>query len=189
MTTHLTPTWPRLRTGLLLAAPALLVTACGGSSSANGGAYGSGQTGTASTSSSSTTTVETHSGDLGTFLTDGSGRTLYLFAADNNGMSACSGACAAGWPPVTTDGSPAATGQARSALLGTVVRSDGSTQVTYGGHPLYYYAGDQSAGDTNGEGSDGFGARWWVVSPAGRAVTQQTGAGTAGQTSGQGAKW
>ena len=184
MTTHPTPVWRRSRTALLLAAPALLVTACGGSSSASGSAYGSAHKGApAAASSSPSTTVGTSSGGPGTFLTDGSGRTLYLFAADHGATSACSGACAAAWPPLTTGGSTTATGQARSGMLGTISRSDGSRQVTYAGHPLYYYAGDQAAGDTNGEGSNGFGAPWWVVSPSGKAVTQQPGAGTASHSS------
>lgn len=174
MTTHPPHTGSRLRT----------VTACGASSGAAGGAYGGGRSGATATPAAATT-VETRSSDLGTFLTDGSGRTFYLFAADRGGTSTCSGGCAAAWPPVTTTGSTTASGQAADGKLGTVARSDGSTQVTYGGHPLYYYAGDQTAGETNGEGSTGFGAQWWVVSPAGTPITGRQPAASAGQ----GARW
>jgi predicted lipoprotein with Yx(FWY)xxD motif len=103
-------------------------------------------------------------------LVDGSGRTLYLFEADSGATSTCSGACASAWPPVTTNGDPAATGAAKGGMLGTSARDDGSTQVTYAGHPLYRYAGDSAPGDTNGAGSDEFGAEWYPVAPSGEAV-------------------
>ena len=114
--------------------------------------------------------VETRSGNLGTYLTDGAGRTLYLFAADPDRKSTCKGACATTWPPLITKGKPTAGGKAKAGKLGTIKRG-GSRQVTYAGHPLYYYAGDSSAGQTNGEGLDSYGAKWWVVSPAGKAIT------------------
>ena len=60
-------------------------------------------------------------------------------------------------------------------MLATITRSDGSKQVAYGGHPLYYFAGDSATGDTNGEGVDGFGAKWWVVSPSGASITKASG--------------
>ncbi len=165
---------PRLRLALALAAPALVVAACGGSSSSTSGPRAS----TAPAGSTAqTVTVETRSGDLGTFVTDGSGRTLYLFAADHGGTSACTGACLSAWPPLTTSGTPSAGGQVQAGMLGTLSRG-GSLQVTYAGHPLYYYAGDSSTGDTNGQGVDGFGATWWVVSPAGTAITHSPGGGT-----------
>src|SRR5262249_21920189 len=92
--------------------------------------------------------------------------------------SACSGACASLWPPVTTGGSPTASGSAKASDLGTITRSDGAKQVTYDGHPLYYYAGDSSSGQTNGQGTDSFGAKWWLVAPGGTSRTR-SGAGTA----------
>src|SRR5919201_4902322 len=115
-------------------------------------------------------TVETHSGDLGTYLTDRSGRALYLFAADSAGKSTCSGACATYWPPLTATGKPAASGQASSAMLGTIARDDGTKQVTYNGHPLYYYKQDMDPGDTYGQGSNNFGAKWWLVAPSGQPI-------------------
>lgn len=77
---------------------------------------------------------------LGTILVDGKGRTLYLFEADKSTTSTCNGGCATAWPPLLTSGSPSVGGSAKSGLLGTSKRSDGKTQVTYHGHPLYGYA-------------------------------------------------
>ncbi|HVT70524.1 MAG TPA: hypothetical protein VHF26_22450, partial [Trebonia sp.] len=107
----------------------------------------------------------------GTFLTDGSGRAVYLWVKDTGGQSACSGACAGAWPPVTAAGAVTASGGAKASDLGTLTRSDGSKQVTYDGHPLYYFAGDSGPGMASGQGSDGFGAKWWLVSPSGSDVT------------------
>jgi predicted lipoprotein with Yx(FWY)xxD motif len=106
-----------------------------------------------------------------TFLTDGSGRAVYLWVKDTGNASQCSGACAGAWPPVTSTGSVTAGGSAVASDLGAITRSDGTKQVTYDGHPLYYFAGDSAAGQASGQGSDGFGAKWWLVSPAGADVT------------------
>jgi predicted lipoprotein with Yx(FWY)xxD motif len=154
---------------------ALLVTACGGGSAGGGGVAGGGA-GAASSSASPPSatggaTVTTASGPDGVYLTDGTGRTLYLWVADKAGASTCSGSCAAVWPPLTTKTAPAAAGAAKASDLGTVARSDGSTQVTYDGHPLYYYASDSKPGDVTGQGSNGFGAKWWIVAPSGVAIT------------------
>lgn len=187
------PTGARLRLGVVLAAPALLIAACGGATGSTG-ARGT----TATGSGAQAAKVETHSGDLGTFLTDGSGRTLYLFAADHGATSTCTGACASAWPPFTTKGTPAASGQARASMLGTISRGGGEKQVTYAGHPLYYFAGDTSPGQTKGEGSNGFGAKWWVVSPAGTPLTHSSsgstskpsgGSSSSGSSSGGGSGW
>jgi predicted lipoprotein with Yx(FWY)xxD motif len=130
----------------------------------------------ASVATGQAVTVETHSGELGTYLTDGSGRALYLFAADTAGKSACSAACATYWPPLTASGMPAASGKASNAMLGTITRADGTKQVTYNRHPLYYYKQDTDTGDTYGQGSNNFGAKWWLVAPSGLPIT---GAGAA----------
>jgi predicted lipoprotein with Yx(FWY)xxD motif len=114
--------------------------------------------------------VKTRHGKLGTFLVDGHGRTLYLFQKDKTARSRCSGACATDWPPLLTSGKATGSGSARKALLGTSKRSDGTTQVTYKGHPLYTYAGDAKAGDTNGQGVSAYGARWYAVTPSGQRV-------------------
>jgi predicted lipoprotein with Yx(FWY)xxD motif len=103
-------------------------------------------------------------------LADAAGRTLYLWEADQGDKSACDGQCAQAWPPLTTDGKPAAGVGIKADLLGTSKRADGTLGVTYAGHPLYYFSGDQAAGDANGKGSDGFGAKWWPVAPDGAAI-------------------
>jgi hypothetical protein len=96
---------------------------------------------------------------------------VYLWAKDGMNMSACSGACAAAWPPVPATGTLTATGGAKASDLGTITRSDGTKQVTYDGHPLYYFVGDSAAGQTNGQGSDNFGAQWWLVASSGAKIT------------------
>lgn len=115
-------------------------------------------------------TVTAKSGPLGDHLTDGSGRTLYLFTADGAGTSKCSGACASYWPPLTTSGMPAAGDGVDASKLGVITRDDGSAQVIYNGHPLYYYASDAAPGDATGQGLNLSGGLWWVVSPGGDAV-------------------
>ena len=102
-------------------------------------------------------------------------RTAYLFEKDTGTASTCSGACADAWPPLTTSGSPTAGGAAKASLLGTTKRADGRMEVTYAGHPLYYFAGDMAPGDTNGEGVDHFGAEWYMVSPSGATVEEDEG--------------
>ena len=112
-----------------------------------------------------------HTGPIGSYLTDGAGRTLYLFVSDKGATSSCSAACTKFWPPLTSAAAPSASGGANAALLGSFTRSDGSRQVTYAGHPLYYFLQDTAAGDLKGQGSDGFGAKWWVLSPTGQPIT------------------
>ena len=109
---------------------------------------------------------------LGTILTTGQGFTVYAFEADHGAMSACTGACAAAWPPVTTSSARIAVdGAAAGSLTGEITRAGGVHQLTYAGHPLYRFAGDSSPGATNGQGSEAFGARWDVLTPAGQEVT------------------
>jgi predicted lipoprotein with Yx(FWY)xxD motif len=107
---------------------------------------------------------------LGTILVDGKGRTLYLFQADKGTASTCDGACASAWPPLTTTGRPVAGPGVSASLLGTTERSDGATEVTYNGHPLYTFSGDSAPGQTTGQGVDGFGAEWYVLSAAGNEI-------------------
>jgi predicted lipoprotein with Yx(FWY)xxD motif len=154
------------RLAALALASALVLAACGSSTSSS--------TSTASSAGTSSprpaSTISTKTSSLGTFLVDAKGRALYLWDADHGPMSACSGDCATDWPPLTTTGTPTASGQAKSSLLGTTKRADGSREVTYAGHPLYYFAGDSAPGQTSGQGSDSFGSPWWVVSPGGKAI-------------------
>ena len=108
---------------------------------------------------------------VGTYLTNASGRALYIWVKDGKGRSQCHGGCTALWPPLITKGAPKAAGGARGGDLGTTSRPDGREQVTYTGRPLYYYAGDTRPGTTRGNGSDSFGAKWWLISPSGGWVT------------------
>jgi predicted lipoprotein with Yx(FWY)xxD motif len=147
---------------------ALGAAACGGSST--GGQPADAVSPSTSGSSAAAASIGTAHGDGGTFLTDSTGRTLYLFEADTTSKSTCGGPCAAAWPPAVTSGTPTATGDAKAGKLGTTERSDGTTQVTYAGHPLYLYAGDQKPGDTNGAGLDDYGAEWYPVTPAGETL-------------------
>jgi predicted lipoprotein with Yx(FWY)xxD motif len=148
---------------------ALLAAAC----SSGGGSQAAGTPASGSPASAATTgtVITTHAGSAGSFLTDGSGRAVYLWSKDTMNKSACSGACAGAWPPVPASGTLTASGGAKTSDLGTITRSDGSKQVTYDGHPLYFFAGDSGAGQLTGQGSNGFGAKWWLVAPSGAEIT------------------
>ena len=154
-----------------LVAVGALAAACGGNGSGGGGLYGGGG-GPASTGGGPTgvATVTAASTKLGMVLVDGSGRTLYLFEKDQPDQSACSDVCAAAWPVDHSSGTPRAGSGVQASLLGTIKRSDNTTQVTYNHHPLYYYSGDSGAGQQNGQGLNAFGAAWFVVAPAGGKV-------------------
>jgi predicted lipoprotein with Yx(FWY)xxD motif len=126
----------------------------------------------ASSATSKPATVKTGTSSLGKVVVDGKSHTLYLFKKDKNGKSACSGACARNWPPLLTKGKPKAGAGAKASLLGTTRRSDGTTQVTYSGHPLYTFVADNGKpGSTKGQGVDAFGAKWYVVAAKGTAKT------------------
>jgi predicted lipoprotein with Yx(FWY)xxD motif len=150
------------------AAIGLLVTGCGGSAYSTG-SYGSPIPASAPTGSAAAG-VGLRSTPLGRIAVDGNGRTLYLFEKDKNRRSACYGQCATYWPPLLTNGKPAARAGAKQALLGTARRADGSKQVTYAGHPLYRYVQDRKPGQTTGEGLQLFGGGWEVLSPAGKKI-------------------
>jgi len=115
-------------------------------------------------------TLQAQSSPLGQILVDGSGRTLYLFRADNGTTSHCYGSCAQAWPPDTATGRPSARGL-KATMVGTTPRNDHTTQVTYNGHPLYRFAQDAKPGDTTGQGSTAFGGAWYVVNPSGTPIT------------------
>lgn len=108
---------------------------------------------------------------LGKHLVDGSGKTLYLFEQDATSSSTCYGDCAKYWPPLLTNGAPQASGGVSASLLGTTKRNDGSTEVTYGGHPLYYVITDHNPGDATGQAVNNFGALWYVIGPDGNKIT------------------
>jgi predicted lipoprotein with Yx(FWY)xxD motif len=147
----------------ILAIP-LLSAACGGGSSSAPQASSTPAAAAAATGG----TVDSASSPLGQILVAKNGMTLYMFASDTNGKSLCDGPCAQFWPPYT--GTPKAGAGLQASLVGTTMRSDGTSQVTYDGHPLYTYSGDPAPGDTNGQGVSTFGALWWVVGPDGQVV-------------------
>ena len=174
-----------IRTFSLIAAAAavlaLIVAGCGGgSSSSESSAYGSGEGaasskaagsesggryggGSSSTGSGGGAVSVASVGDLGKVLVDSEGLTLYYFEKDKAGKSACYGACASAWPPLTTSGAPHAMNGAESSKLDTARRTDGTTQVTYAGWPLYTYAADSKPGEDNGTDVRAFGGAWYPL--------------------------
>jgi predicted lipoprotein with Yx(FWY)xxD motif len=106
-------------------------------------------------------------GELGAYLADSKGRALYLFEADKGASSTCYSACASIWPPLTSTGATTAAAGVARMLLGTTTRTDGTSEVTFHGHPLYYYVGDAAGGSTAGQGLNQFGAKWYLVAPNG----------------------
>ena len=159
-------TSPR-RTSLLAGAAAVLIIAllagCGGASTPSA----------PKTTSGHAATLGVASTDLGKILVDSKARTVYLFKGDSGSMSACTGACAAAWPPLLATGAPTAGSGAKSSLLATTKRSDGASQLIYHGHPLYLYQGDTKPGDTNGQGVSAFGAGWYALSANGAQVSKK----------------
>ena len=119
------------------------------------------------------TVVSTAKTSLGRILVNSRGHTLYLFRKDRNGKSACAGMCATFWPPLIATGKPRAAAGTKASMLGTTKRADGRLQVTYNHHPLYTFVKDKRKGQTNGEGLNAFGAKWYAVSPAGAKVLRQ----------------
>src|SRR6202521_378983 len=152
---------------------ALLAAACGGSSPSTAAASPSASpVASPSASPAATgTTIAVATSKLGQILVDESGMTVYLFVADTGTTSTCYTTCATIWPPVLTTGAPQAGAGAQPSLLGTTTRTDGKVEVTYAGHPLYYFVQDKAAGDATGQAINGFGGLWWVLSPAGAAIT------------------
>ncbi len=158
----------------------LAVAGCGGSSSSSsgeGGAYGSGGESTAAKNAKSESSAGGEAGagvvavaknpQLGTILVDSKGFTLYDFHKDKGGKSACYGACASTWPPLSTSAAPKAMSGAEASQLGTTKRSDGTVQVTYAGHPLYTYVADTKPGVVKGNDFSSFGAQWYALKPSG----------------------
>jgi predicted lipoprotein with Yx(FWY)xxD motif len=110
---------------------------------------------------------------VGTILAAGPKKlTVYLFEGDKGAASSCTGACANAWPPVTTNGAPTVAGGAVSGDLGTITREDGTKQVTYKGHPLYFFSKDGDAGDAYGQGVKAFGSSWYVLKPSGSKIDE-----------------
>jgi len=139
----------------------LLVAARGSSNSS---------TGSASPAAARATIAVATNSNLGQILVDGKGITVYLFVKDSGTSSTCYKSCAQIWPPVLTSGPPQAGTGATASLLGTTTRTDGKLEVTYAGHPLYYFVSDKQPGDATGQGIDNFGGLWWVLTPSGAAM-------------------
>jgi predicted lipoprotein with Yx(FWY)xxD motif len=166
---------------------AVVVAACSSGGTSSAAAPAAPTTGGSSSSASASpggTVITTAKSTAGTVLASGTGRAIYLWAKDTGTMSNCNGACASAWPPVTTTANATAAGSAKASDIGTITRSDGTKQVTYDGHPLYYFSGDSGPGTANGQGSDAFGAKWWLVAPTGSDVTAGVTSFTAGSSAG-----
>lgn len=180
-----------MRRSLALGAAATavaLLAGCGSSSSSSSSSTAASTPAstpsTQSTAASTSTTaasgpgvsVDTKHAKLGTILAAGPKKlTVYMFEADKGTTSSCNGACARVWPPVTTSAAPSGGAGAVSADLGTTKRSDGTEQVTYKGHPLYFYDDDKDSGDAYGQGSKAFGASWYVLKPSGAKIDEDPG--------------
>jgi len=151
----------------------LAIAGCGSSndssSSSSGGAYGSGEESTKPASAEGTAAVVTAASapKLGKIIVDSKGFTLYDFHKDKGTTPACYGGCAQVWPPLITEGKPQAGEGATASKLGTTERKDGTTQVTYAGHPLYTYVQDKKPGDTTGNDFTSFGGEWYALQPSG----------------------
>jgi predicted lipoprotein with Yx(FWY)xxD motif len=180
---------------LLALAAVLAIAGCGSSSSnsssssAEGGAYGSGGGSAASTQSTTGSSAAGGYGSgassastgaaavvsvgsapkVGQVLVDSKGMTLYYFEKDKKGggKSNCSSSCAGVWPPLTTSGAAKAMGGAEASQTGTIKRSDGTSQVTYAGWPLYTYSADAKPGEANGTDVKSFGGAWYPLHPNG----------------------
>lgn len=119
---------------------------------------------------------------LGRILVDARGHTLYLFEADKGRTSVCYGKCAKFWPPLTTKDAPRAGAGVKKSLLGVTMRKGGAHQVTYAGHPLYFFLKDKRAGQTTGQDLDFFGGEWYVLSAAGRKIERKVSDDSPGAT-------
>jgi len=146
---------------------ALVIAGCGGSGGGEGGGYAKAP---ASKAAGTGPTVALAPSKFGNILVDGHGRTLYDFVADKTTASTCYGACASLWPPLTVSGTPTAGSQIRASLLSTTKRTDGTIEVTYNGHPLYYFVSDTKPGDTTGQDINQFGAPWYVLTRNGTEI-------------------
>jgi len=168
---------------LALGVLALIVAGCGSSSktsSTSAGQSTAASVTNAGSSSSGAATIVSTAGTpkFGTVLVNSKGLALYDFQKDSGTKSACYGSCAKVWPPLTSAGTPKAAGGVEGSKLGTIKRTDGTTQVTYNGHPLYTYTADRGPGEVNGNGTTSFGGSWHALDPSGsEAKSAATSAG------------
>jgi predicted lipoprotein with Yx(FWY)xxD motif len=150
---------------LPLAAAGLLAAGCssGGSSTVAAGAGAS--------SSSASNSLGATLSLSGGHLVDSTGKTVYLWTADTAGKSTCSGGCASVWPAVAGTTTPTAGTGVTASEITSITGDNGSSQLAYNNHPLYYFKSDGAVGDAKGQGNDGFGAKWWEVGGSGSAIT------------------
>lgn len=173
---------PVIKATIFLGMAALLVAGCASKKSSSGTPAAAASTAAAAAPASAASaaggsgaavapagpaTVSAQMGALGNYLTDGDGKSLYLYTPDTSSTSTCYKKCIANWPALLTTGAPKTGTGADASMLGTSPRTDGTTQVTYNGHPLYYFKGDAAAGDTSGQGK---GNTWFLVAPAGTQI-------------------
>jgi predicted lipoprotein with Yx(FWY)xxD motif len=161
-------------TALLLSAST--IAACG----SGGGANANGSSAPPKTTNGQSATIGVANETLGKILVDSRGRTLYLFQKDSGMKSTCTGGCAVEWPPLRATRKPTVGGGAKASAVATSTRSDGKPQVTYNGHPVYLFAGDQRPNDTNGQGVNAFGGLWYALSSSGNEVTTSAGSANSG---------
>jgi predicted lipoprotein with Yx(FWY)xxD motif len=160
------------------AAGALILAGCGGDDDDDGGestepvaaAPTTTATEPAQQAAATGTQIKTSDSQYGQVLFDGDDQAIYYFDKEKGSKSECYGACAEAWPPVLTEGDPQAGSGAKAGLLGTTQRDDGTMQVTYDGHPLYYYA-DEGPGQVDCHNVDEFGGLWLAVQGNGLAVS------------------
>jgi predicted lipoprotein with Yx(FWY)xxD motif len=161
-----------LASAALLATLTVTAAACGGNTNQSSGTAATAAPTTIAAQAAGGATVAVASSRLGDILVDGDGRTLYAFTKDKGDQSACSGGCATNWPALT--GTATAGTGVQASLLSTSMQADGKSQVTYGGKPLYYFAGDAKPGDTNGQG---VGNVWFALTADGELVKQKAAGG------------
>jgi predicted lipoprotein with Yx(FWY)xxD motif len=152
------------------AAAALVVAGCGGASHGAGSGPVAGTAQGAPAASGGAALRVITDPTLGKIIVDATGRTLYDFVIDKGTTSVCYSACASLWPPYTTSGRPVAGKGVMAKLIGTTKRRDGASEVTYAGHPLYYYAPDRARGQITGQALNQFGAPWYALAPSGTEI-------------------
>jgi predicted lipoprotein with Yx(FWY)xxD motif len=167
---------------LLAAVAALVIAGCGGGSGTTSGSESGSENASATSSEGGGTISATEIEGLGSVLVDSEGMTVYLFTPDEGGTeSTCYGSCEAVWPPVLAEGKPSAGEGAMSSDLGTTKRKDGTTQVTYNGHPVYTFSADNAPGEANGQEVEG---TWFALDEAGSAVEGKPSAAEGEESSG-----
>jgi predicted lipoprotein with Yx(FWY)xxD motif len=152
---------------LLAIVGALVIAGCGGGSSSSSESESAGAENASATTGGGGTISGAEVGGLGNVLVDSEGMTVYLYTPDEGTESTCYGECEAAWPPVIAKGKPTAGEGANSSALGTTKRKDGTLQVTYEGHPLYTFGGDQAPGEAHGQEFEGI---WFALDESGSAV-------------------